>query len=248
MIFLSGVESTSSGAIHESCRGWKMVRLNHKYKCTFIGVIILPPKSAEKVLVNALEVTSQFYETIKKKWQAAEDKVEQLTMTLQRRNNQVRELSGIIHELHMTTSQHQRRIELQRNQLAEQEGMLLEMYVALQMRDSGPHSLVARELGLRLKHTSREYWLLRKHHGNLVKVTKPIIQSIIQSSCAAGLVSSFMPSQDHDYTEEFYKALQVTVTERPEAFTQFLKILNDHSDSPLCQQLCQRMWKEAALN
>jgi len=192
---------------------------------------------------------------MKKKRQAAEDKVEQLTMTLQRRNNQVRELSGIIHELHKTTSQHQRRIELQRNQLEEQEGILLEMYVALQMRDSGPHSVVAQELGLRLKHTSREYWLLRKHRGNLVRVTRPITQSIIQSSCAAGLVSSSIgscalqwPSRDHDCTEEFYKALQVTVSERPEAFTQFLEILKDHSDSPLCQQLCQRMWKEAAPN
>ena len=195
------------------------------------------------------------YEAMKKRWHSAEDKVEQLTMTLQRRNNQVRELSGIIHELHMTTSQHQRRIELQRNQLEEQEGMLLEMYVALQMRDSGPHSVVARELGLRLKHTSREYWLLRKHRGNLVKVTKPIIQSVIKLSSSAGLVSSSIgscalncPSQNHDCTEEFYKALQVTVSERPEAFTQFLEILNDHSDSPLCQQLCQRMSKEAAPN
>ena len=208
-------------------------------------------KSAEKLFICTLKVTSELYETMKKKWHSAEEKVEQLTMTLQRRNNQVRELSGIIHELHMTTSQHQRRIELQRNQLAEQEGMLLEMYVALQMRDSGPHSLVAQELGLRLKHTSREYWLLRKHRGNLVKVTKPIIRSIIQSSCAAGLVSSSIgscalncPSQDHDCTEEFYKALQVTVSERPEAFTQFLEILNENSGSPSCQQMCQMIWKQ----
>lgn len=192
---------------------------------------------------------------MKKKWQSAEDTIEQLKRTLQRRNNQVKELSGIVHKLHMTTSQHQRRIELQRHQLEEQEGMLLELYVALQMRGSCPHSLAAQELGLRLKHTSKEYWLLRKHRRNLERVTKPIIQSLIKLSHAAGLVSSSIgscaldcPSQDHDCTEEFYKALQATVSKRPEAFTQFLEILRDNSDSPLCQQLCQKMWMEAAPN
>ena len=218
----------------------------------FLGSF-LSTKSAEKLFIRSINVSSELCESIKKKWQIAEDTVEELTMTLQRRNNQVRELGGIIHELHMTTSQHQRRIELQRNQLEEQEGMLLEMYVALQMRDRGPHSIIAQELGTRLRHTSKEYWLLRKHRMNLMKVTKPIIQSVIKSSYAAGLVSSSIgacalncSSQDHDCTEEFYKALQVTVSERPEAFTQFLEILNDNSGFPLCQQMSQMIWKQLA--
>ena len=193
---------------------------------------------------------------LRQKFESASSEVEDLSAKLEERSKQVKEMGAIIDELKKMSLNHQKQIEYQENQIGEQQGILREMYVAFKLMEKGEggqnHRMVG--IGRKLGSAPREYLVLRKHCRNLASVTRPFMSVVIRSACKAGLVSQNIglcaencPEQDHDCTDEFYKALQLTVSKNPSAFAHFLQILKENVVSTSCQKLCKTIQVELSV-
>ena len=209
--------------------------------------VIFDVQSFGWIFVSMVDVTTELYRKIKDKWEKSEGEIKKLRTKLQKRDQQLHSLDVTIVHLKDVTNVNERRLEMQSNQLEEQRAMLREMYTALKMKEGFSYSSVylnLEEMTAKLGETSQAYRVLRKHRRHLVFVTKPFIQEIIDAALEADLVSIHMTMslQGDNCTDEFYKALQVKVMERPDALKTFVTILRVKSTS--CQQLCNTILKE----
>ena len=184
------------------------------------------------------------------KLKSAETKIKELTTLLQMRNEKLRSLVMTIDKLKGVTEENERRLQLQRNELKEQYAVLQEMFVML--KELGISNVSG--VYLHAKEMSREFWILRKYRPSLLIVTKPYIHQIIRECVEAGLVSEKFsqcacptgcPSSGHDCTDQFYKELQLKVSETPHTLECFLLLIKQKVQvSKGCQQLCNTMLEE----
>ena len=204
----------------------------------------------QNLVLPILILMSTLYQSMEMKLKSAETKIKELTTLLQMRNEKLRSLVLTIDKLKGVTEENERRLQLQRNELTEQYAVLQEMFVML--KELGISNVSGAYLPA--KGMSREFWILRKYRPSLVVVTKPYIHQIIRECVEAGLVSEKFsqcacatgcPSSGHECTDQFYKALQLKVSDTPHALECFLLLIQQKMQvSKGCQQLCNTMLEE----
>ena len=201
----------------------------------------------ERILLSALLVMSVLYHVMEEKLKAAESKIKELTAQLRKRDDKLRTLVTTINELKEMTDENERRIELQRNELKEQHAILQEMFLALGMKKGASFSHICNTF-FGAGEASREFWVLRKYRRNLIIITNPHIQQIIEIALQARLVSENIGKRatvGHNCAEGFYKALQVKVGEEPHVLKEFLLLMQEKlKESQSLQKLCSRMLAE----
>ena len=181
-----------------------------------------------------------------KKLRAAEDKITELTALLHKRNEMLQSLAEIIDTLKHKSRDNERRLELQQYELQEQSTALEELEIAQQFEVDA--SEITSQPVVTSKH-SRVYWVFHSHKQNLAILTKSRIQEVIKAAADAGLVSEYIGEcakkcsiPNHDCTSGFYKALQTTISESPDAFKLFLQLIQQKlKDSKPCNQLCSKI-------
>lgn len=194
-----------------------------------------------------LVLMSTLYRGMEMKLSVAETEIQHLKTLLEMRNEMLESLVVTVEKLEEETKENERRLELQNNELREQHAMLQEMHVL--QKELGVSSISG--ACLRVNKFSKEFWILRKHRPNLVVVTKPYIQHIIDESVKAGLVSENIGQcgtncrlPGHDCSDGFYKALQMKVSETPHVLESFIFLMQKLHLSSGCEKLCSAILGE----
>lgn len=214
-------------------------------------MVYLSLQGVNQLFLSVLVLMSALYHGMERRLKSAENTIKELKALLQKRNENLQTLVTTINGLQEMTEENERRLEMQRNQLKEQYTVLREMLLAMRMKGSR-FSHVYLKSGTNPGEISQEFWVLRKHRGNLITVTKPYIRQVIKMALEAGLISENVgkcatkcPTLGHNCADEFYKALQVRVGEAPHALKQFLLLIQQRlKDSQPCQRLCSMILEE----
>jgi hypothetical protein len=180
-----------------------------------------------------------------------ERKLSEAEAAVERQKEKLLKLVEVVNTLKEKNKENERRVEMQQHELMEQETILRELYIALQVKnDSSLHPCVHL---LRRKDTPKEFWLFRKHQRNLLRITEPYINQVIEASVEADIVpehvveesSETCSSPDHRCSV-FYKALQMRISESPDIFATFLRILQEQmrDSKPHHTSLCSKILAE----
>ncbi|CAI8055477.1 hypothetical protein GBAR_LOCUS30292 [Geodia barretti] len=108
--------------------------------------------------------------------------------SLERQKEKLLKLVEMVNALKEKNKENERRVEMQQHELLEQETILRELYTALQMKND-PSLLPSVHL-LQRKDIPKEFWLFRKHQRNLMRITEPYINQVIEASVEADIVPS----------------------------------------------------------
>ena len=181
-----------------------------------------------------------------------ERKLSEAEAAVERQKEKLLKLVEMVNALKEKNKENERRVEMQQHELLEQETILRELYTALQMKND-PSLLPSVHL-LQRKDIPKEFWLFRKHQRNLMRITEPYINQVIEASVEADIVpehvveeSSETCSSTDQRCSVFYKALQMGISESPDTFATFLRILQQQmreDSKPHHSSLCSKILAE----
>ncbi|CAI8055478.1 hypothetical protein GBAR_LOCUS30292 [Geodia barretti] len=117
-----------------------------------------------------------------------ERKLSEAEAAVERQKEKLLKLVEMVNALKEKNKENERRVEMQQHELLEQETILRELYTALQMKND-PSLLPSVHL-LQRKDIPKEFWLFRKHQRNLMRITEPYINQVIEASVEADIVPS----------------------------------------------------------
>ena len=174
-------------------------------------------------------------------------KLSQAEALLERQKERLLKLIEMVNTLKERNKENERRVEMQKHELKEQETRVRELWIALQMKSSSsslpPHSILLKSSIVK---ETPHFWLFRRHKENLARITKSRIKEIIKASVEAGIVPELVVGECAETSTNaeqscsmFYKALQMRISESPHSFAAFLQILRDKlkGSEPLCSKI-----------